>query len=79
MATSMFIERARLIEMIGCCRTTIDRMVEAGELPKPVRLGRLGRHRFIRSEIEPALKKHGIDLGKLEAEIKLLRPNDSDK
>ncbi|MGN5008264.1 helix-turn-helix transcriptional regulator [Aeromonas sp. 96A] len=59
MSDSVFIERKRLTILIGCRHDTIDRMVERGELPRPIRLGRNGRHRFIRAEIEPALKLHG--------------------
>ena len=67
MTNQVFIERKRLTVLIGCRYDTIDRMVERGELPRPMRLGRNGRYRFIRAEIEPALKQHGIDLAKLEA------------
>ncbi|PKQ82945.1 hypothetical protein AOX56_00010 [Aeromonas sobria] len=67
MTNHVFIERKRLTVLIGCRYDTIDRMVERGELPRPIRLGRNGRYRFIRAEIEPALKQHGIDLSKLEA------------
>ncbi|MFZ5379907.1 helix-turn-helix transcriptional regulator [Aeromonas hydrophila] len=67
MTNQVFIERKRLTVLIGCRYDTIDRMVERGELPRPIRLGRNGRYRFIRAEIEPALKQHGIDLAKLEA------------
>ncbi|CAJ1845678.1 helix-turn-helix transcriptional regulator [Aeromonas salmonicida] len=67
MTNQVFIERKRLTVLIGCRYDTIDRMVERGELPRPIRLGRNGRYRFIRVEIEPALKQHGIDLVKLEA------------
>ncbi|ABO91631.1 hypothetical protein ONZ60_03210 [Aeromonas salmonicida] len=67
MTNQVFIERKRLTVLIGCRYDTIDRMVERGELPRPIRLGRNGRYRFIRAEIEPALKQHGIDLVKLEA------------
>ncbi len=66
MKNAMFIERKRLTDLIGCRFDTIDRMVERGELPRPIRLGRNGRYRFIRAEIEPALAKHGIDLSRLE-------------
>ena len=58
MTHSVFIERKRLTELIGCRYDTIDRMVERGDLPRPIRLGRNGRYRFIRAEIEPALKRH---------------------
>ncbi|MDM5103263.1 helix-turn-helix transcriptional regulator [Aeromonas salmonicida] len=67
MTNQVFIERKRLTVLIGCRYDTIDRMVERGELPRPIRLGRNGRYRFIRAEVEPALKQHGIDLAKLEA------------
>lgn len=67
MTHQVFIERKRLTVLIGCQHDTIDRMVER-ELPRPIRLGReRSRYRFIRAEIEPALKQHGIDLAKLEA------------
>ncbi len=56
MTNQVFIERKRLTVLIGCRYDTIDRMVERGELPRPIRLGRNGRYRFIRAEIEPALK-----------------------
>ncbi|MGL5290193.1 MAG: helix-turn-helix transcriptional regulator [Aeromonas sp.] len=69
MKNEMFIERKRLTDLIGCRFDTIDRMVERGELPRPIRLGRNGRYRFIRAEIEPALKLHGIDLVKLETAL----------
>ncbi|MGY3893639.1 helix-turn-helix transcriptional regulator [Aeromonas enterica] len=67
MTNQVFIARKRLTVLIGCRYDTIDRMVERGELPRPIRLGRNGRYRFIRAEVEPALKQHGIDLAKLEA------------
>jgi len=54
MKNAMFIERKRLTDL------------KRGELPRPIRLGRNGRYRFIRAEIEPALAKHGIDLARLE-------------
>lgn len=67
MTNQVLIERKRLTVLIGCRYDTIDRMVERGELPRPIRLGRNGRYRFIRAELEPALKANGIDLAKLEA------------
>jgi len=69
MKNEMFIERKRLTDLIGCRYDTIDRMVERGELPRPIRLGRKGRYRFIRADIEPALEKLGIDLAHLEAAL----------
>lgn len=61
----VFITRKLLTKLIGCRSDTIDRMVAKGELPKPIRLGANGRHRFIASEIIPALMKHDIDLERL--------------
>ncbi|WIJ42562.1 hypothetical protein QPK06_05135 [Aeromonas veronii] len=61
----VFITRKLLTKLIGCRYDTIDRMVAKGELPKPIRLGANGRHRFIASEIIPALMKHDIDLERL--------------
>ena len=37
--TKRFIGYAEMVKKLGVCRTQIGRMVEAGKLPKPLRLG----------------------------------------
>jgi excisionase family DNA binding protein len=53
----MYLTSRDVCELLAISRTTVDRMVQDGRLPKPLKLatGRTGALRFPKAELEAAI------------------------
>jgi excisionase family DNA binding protein len=61
---SQFYKTNELAKFLNVSRWTVNRMVESGDLPKPIRVG--SRYRWFIAEIESWLQQRAMERGEVQ-------------